>query len=67
MVLPGGILIVALVVIAMLFAVAAIDVVLEAGGWEPLDLRLESWSRRYPYFAVALAALLGAMLGHFFW
>jgi hypothetical protein len=41
--------------------------VLEAGRWEPIDSRLQTWSGRYPYFAVALSVLLGAMLGHFFW
>jgi hypothetical protein len=67
MVVPGGITVVALVVLAMLFGIAAIDAVLEAGRWEPIDGRLQTWSGRYPYFAVALSVLLGAMLGHFFW
>ena len=67
MVLPGGITIVALVVLAMLFGIAAVDAVLEAGRWEPIDRRLQTWSGRYPYFAVALSVLLGALLGHFFW
>ena len=67
MVVPGGITIVALVVLAMLFGIAAIDAVLEAGRWEPIDGRLQTWSGRYPYFAVALSVLLGALLGHFFW
>jgi hypothetical protein len=51
----------------MLFGIAAVDAVLEAGRWEPIDRRLQTWSGRYPYFAVALSLLLGAMLGHFFW
>jgi hypothetical protein len=64
---PGGITIVALVVLAMLFGIAAVDAVLEAGRWEPIDQRLQTWSGRYPYSAVALSVLLGALLGHFFW
>jgi hypothetical protein len=67
MVVPIGISIVALVVLAMMFGIAALDAVLEAGRWEPIDQRLQTWSGRYPYFAVALAVLLGALLGHFFW
>jgi hypothetical protein len=67
MVVPIGISILALVVLAMMFAIAALDAVLEAGRWEPIDSRLQTWSGRYPYFAVALAVLLGALLGHFFW
>jgi hypothetical protein len=55
------------VILAMMFGIAALDAVLEAGRWEPIDQRLQTWSGRYPYFAVALAALLGALLGHFFW
>jgi hypothetical protein len=66
-VVPGGITIVALVVLAMLFLIAAVDAVLEAGRWEPIDQRLQTWSGRYPYVAVALSVLLGALLGHFFW
>lgn len=67
MVVPFGISIVGLVVLAMMFGIAALDAVLEAGRWVPIDQRLQTWSGRYPYFAVALALLLGAMLGHFFW
>lgn len=67
MVVPGGITIVALVVLGMLFGIAALDAVFEAGRWEPIDQRLQAWSGRYPYFAVALSLLLGALLGHFFW
>ena len=67
MVVPVGISIVALVILAMMFGIAAVDAVLEAGRWEPIDQRLQTWSGRYPYFAVALSLLLGAMLGHFFW
>jgi hypothetical protein len=66
-VVPVGISIVALVILAMMFGIAAVDAVLEAGRWEPIDQRLQTWSGRYPYFAVALSLLLGAMLGHFFW
>ncbi len=67
MVVPGGITIVALVVLAMMFGIAALDAVLEAGRWQPIDRRLQTWSGRYPYFAVGLSVLLGALLGHFFW
>jgi hypothetical protein len=66
-VVPIGISIVALVVLAMMFGIAAVDAVLEAGRWVPIDRRLQTWSGRYPYFAVALSVLLGALLGHFFW
>jgi hypothetical protein len=67
LVVPIGISIVGLVVLAMMFGIAAVDAVLEAGRWMPIDRRLQTWSGRYPYFAVGLSVLLGAMLGHFFW
>ncbi len=67
MVVPLGISIVALVGLGMMFGIAALDAVLEAGHWVPIDQRLQTWSGRYPYFAVALTVVLGALLGHFFW
>jgi hypothetical protein len=67
LVVPIGISIVGLVVLAMMFGIAAVDAVLEAGRWMPIDRRLQAWSGRYPYFAAGLSLLLGAMLGHFFW
>ena len=48
MVVPIGISIVALVVLAMMFGIAALDAVLEAGRWEPIDQRLQTWSGRDP-------------------
>jgi hypothetical protein len=67
MVVPLGISIVGLVALAMMFGIAALDAVLEAGRWVPIDQRLQTWSGRYPYFAVGLTFMLGALLGHFFW
>jgi hypothetical protein len=67
MVVPGGIALVGIVVVATLLAIALIDLYLEARRWEPLGRRLQAWSDQYPLFAAGLAALLGALLGHFFW
>jgi hypothetical protein len=52
-------------VLAVVLFGASVDLWLERRD-ESLGLYLARWSRRYPLFAVALVALLGAMLGHFF-
>ncbi len=67
MVLPGGIALAGVVVVVALLAIALIDLYLEVRRWEPLGRRLRTWSDKYPLFAAGLAALLGALLGHFFW
>jgi hypothetical protein len=54
-----------MLVVGVILLAAAYDLSLE-GRNESLGLHLARWARRYPLFAIALIALLGAMLGHFF-
>jgi len=46
--------------------VAAVDEVLAALGAPSIGHRVQRWARHYPFFAVALVFVFGAMLGHFF-
>jgi hypothetical protein len=57
----------ALVVVAVLFAVAALDLWFEITGRPPVGEYVIRWTQRYPIFAAFLAFLVGAMLSHFFW
>lgn len=56
-----------LVVLAMMFAVAALDFWFELRGEPAVGDYMSRWSRRYPIFAAFLALIVGAMLAHFFW
>lgn len=65
--IPAGIVAVGLFMVVVLLGLAATDVVLELSGAETIGRRLAGWADRYPLAAVALAAVLGALIGHFFW
>lgn len=54
------------VVFLLLFGIVAIDFWLEFNGERPLGVRIAHWARRYPWFGAILAAIFGAMVGHFF-
>ena len=62
-----GILLLALISLGLLLGVTLLDLYFEYRRWRPIALRVERWSRRYPFFAAGLAAVFGALLGHFFW
>ena len=50
----------------VLFYLAVVDIYFEWHGQRPIGERIQTWSRRYPLFSVALVALFGALLAHFF-
>ena len=52
--------------LVMFLVVAAVDEVLAALGAPSIGHRVQRWARHYPFFAVALVFVFGAMLGHFF-
>lgn len=47
--------------------VAVADLYLEVRHERILGQYLRSWANAYPLFSGLLVALLGALLGHFFW
>ena len=53
--------------VAVLFAVAALDLWFEITGRPPVGEYVIRWTQRYPIFAAFLVFLVGAMLSHFFW
>lgn len=62
-----GTAIVSAVAIGILVAVGLVERRLEAGGRPTLGMLLQTWSQGNPWFAVVLAGLMGALIGHFFW
>lgn len=62
-----GIPLLAATVLGLLLVVTLLDLYFEYRGWRPIAQRVERWSRNYPLFAAGLAAVFGALIGHFFW
>ena len=56
-----------LVVFGILLLLAALDFYWELRRDHSLGHRLQEWSRRYPLYGIAVLALVGALLSHFFW
>ncbi len=54
-------------VLVVLLAVAGADAMFLESGAHPLGERLRAWSGRYTLYATGIAAIAGALLGHFFW
>lgn len=62
----GGVAAVAAFVALMLAALALVDAWFAYQGLRSLGARLNQWAGRYPLYSLALIALLGALIAHFF-
>lgn len=47
--------------------IAAVNLLIVRRGWTPLTQLVEHYMRRYPWFAAAICAFVGALAGHVFW
>lgn len=45
---------------------ALVDIYFEARRWRSVTTRVQTWARNYPFYALALVFLLGAVIAHFF-
>jgi hypothetical protein len=63
----AGIAALGVVILGLMMAIVGIDAWFEIKRRRPLGMWVANWARRYPMFAAALAAVFGAMVGHFFW
>lgn len=63
----GGVLAVGLVGFGMLLLTAVFDWRLVGRDGQPVGRWVQAWARRFPVFALLLAAILGMLLGHFYW
>jgi hypothetical protein len=55
------------IVVLTFLVVAVVDLYLEVRHERILGQYLRSWANAYPLFSGLIVALLGALLGHFFW
>lgn len=62
----AGIAAVAAFVAVMLAVLALVDAWFAYHGLRSLGARLNQWAGRYPLYSLALVALLGALIAHFF-
>ena len=67
MLVQWGITAAGLLVVALLLGVAVVDIYFEYHHRRTVGDRLRSWAGQQPMLAAAVALLLGAMIGHFFW
>ena len=62
----AGIAVLAGLLAGLLSATAVLDAVLAWKGRLSVGARLNRWAAHYPLYSLALIALLGALLAHFF-
>jgi len=58
---------VALVGLGLILSLVVGDVLFIRTYWQPIGRWVEAWARRFPVLAFLLAAVLGLLIGHFYW
>jgi Zn-dependent protease len=61
------VLLVALVGVGLVLALVVADVLFMRTYRQPVGRWVEAWARRFPILAFLLAAVLGLLIGHFYW
>lgn len=54
------------VLTVVIAATALVDIYFEARCWRSVTTRVQTWASNYPFYALALVFLLGAVIAHFF-
>jgi hypothetical protein len=62
-----GVLSVAVVALLGLLALALFDAWFNRRSGQPVGRWVQAWARRFPVLAFVLVAVLGALIGHFYW
>jgi Zn-dependent protease len=62
-----GVWLVALVGFGMILGLLLFDAWFIRRNAQPVGRWVEAWSRRFPVLAFLLAAVLGLLIGHFYW
>jgi hypothetical protein len=58
---------VALVGLGLILGLVVADVIFLRTYRQPVGRWIEAWARRFPVLAFLLAAVLGLLIGHFYW
>jgi Zn-dependent protease len=61
------VLLVALVGVGLVLSLVVADVFFMRTYRQPVGRWVEAWARRFPILAFLLAAVLGLLIGHFYW
>ena len=64
--IPVALTVLALALLLLLGAWRIVFSLWRGGELPPVGERLQDWSRAYPFWSYSVAALLGALLGHFY-
>jgi hypothetical protein len=62
-----GVWLVALVGLGMILGLVVADVIFVRTYTQPIGRWIQAWARRFPILAFLLAAVLGLLIGHFYW
>jgi Zn-dependent protease len=62
-----GVFFVALVGLGLMLALVVADIIFMRTYMQPVGRWIEAWARRFPVIAFLLAAVLGMLIGHFYW
>jgi hypothetical protein len=63
-----GVLKVGVVGFALPFVLVAVDALIAGRGKDTyVGHWAQAWARRFPAFALAIAVVIGALVGHFYW
>lgn len=62
-----GIALVAALTVGLVFGLAMLDAVLGSRDLPTIGERLQTWTKRNPWFAAVLSLILGVLISHFFW
>lgn len=62
-----GVWLVAFVGFGMILGLTILDVRFIRTDGQPVGRWVQAWARRYPVLAFLLAAVLGLLIGHFYW
>ena len=62
-----GVWLVAVVGFGLVLALAVFDAIFIRRNGQPVGRWVQAWARRFPVLAFLLAAVLGMLIGHFYW
>ena len=53
--------------VGLVFSLAIVDAVLGSRDLPTIGERLQTWTKKNPWFSAVLSLILGVLISHFFW